>query len=475
MIFSSPVFLFIFLPIVFILHSVAKGDVSKKSILIISSLVFYGWWKPLYLALITASIVVNYSLYQLIVKEHDKSKLLTTIGVFFNILLLGYFKYSYFIVDNLTFITGGFSIDKVLLPLGISFFTFQQIAFLIDTYKKDIDTYSLLDYTLFVTFFPQLIAGPIVHHKEMMPQFKGYKKTDYSRVLKGLVIFSIGMFKKLIIADTFAIWADLGFSNAPELTFLGAWLATISYTVQLYYDFSGYCDMATGLAFIFNIRLPINFNSPYKAINIQDFWRRWHITLSTWLKDYIYIPLGGNRNGNISASVNVFVTFLIGGLWHGAGWNFIIWGCMHGLALAVYRVWSSFELKIPSYISWVVTILFVHFAWVFFRAEDISTAITVTKKMVSFDLKLSGLALFINNSITLPFLSNLSSTLCMAVFLILVLISTVLMSNSLEITKYRDDNNVISNQAIVFYGVLLGFTSLTMFLTSSSSFLYFNF
>lgn len=475
MVFSSPVFLFIFLPIVFILHNLVKGETGKKSILVLSSLIFYGWWELSYLILIIGSIAVNYLLYQLILKNNDKSKLITIIGVMFNVLLLAYFKYSYFIAENISYLIGEFSIEKILLPLGISFFTFQQIAFLIDSYKKDTDKYSLLDYTLFVTFFPQLIAGPIVHHKEMMPQFKGYKETDRSRILKGLIIFSIGMFKKLIIADTFAIWANLGFSSVTELTFISAWLTTISYTIQLYYDFSGYCDMAIGLALVFNIKLPINFNSPYKANNIQDFWRRWHITLSTWLKDYIYIPLGGNRNGDYSASFNVFVTFLIGGLWHGAGWSFILWGGMHGAALAIHRAWSLTKIKMPTYISWFLTIMFVHFAWVFFRAEDVSTAITVIKKMLIFDLTSPGMMLFAINSINLPIISVKTSFYIMVVFLCVILLCTVAMKNSLEIAKYNDEQYVFSDKAVAFYGMLLGLVSLSMFLTSTSSFLYFNF
>ncbi len=475
MVFSSPIFLFLFLPVVFILHSLVKEEISKKSILVLSSLIFYGWWELSYLILIIASIVVNYILYQLIVKAYDNSKLLTIIGVVFNVLLLGYFKYSYFVVDNISYFIEGVSIEKVLLPLGISFFTFQQIAFLIDAYKKDTHKYNLLDYTLFVTFFPQLIAGPIVHHKEMMPQFKGYKKAGTNRIVKGLVIFSIGMFKKLVIADTFSIWANTGFANVGELTFFGAWLTTISYTVQLYYDFSGYCDMAIGLALIFNIRLPINFNSPYKASNIQDFWRRWHITLSTWLKDYIYISLGGNRNGNVSASFNVFVTFLIGGFWHGAGWNFIIWGAMHGTALTAHRAWSYSKLRMPKYIAWFITIMFVHFAWVFFRADDVSTAITVVTKMFNSNLTFSEMNIFIYNSISFPLITTLTSAVLMLVFLFLTLLCTLVMKNSLEIARYNDEKYIFSSKAIVFYGMILGLTSLSMFLTSTSSFLYFNF
>jgi D-alanyl-lipoteichoic acid acyltransferase DltB (MBOAT superfamily) len=233
--------------------------------------------------------------------------------------------------------------------------------------------------------------------------------------------------------------------------------------------------MAIGLALIFNIKLPINFNSPYKAVSIQDFWRRWHITLSTWLKDYIYIPLGGNRKGTNSAMLNVFITFLIGGIWHGAGWNFIMWGAFHGMALAAHRLWSRSGLSMPRPIGWLLTILFVNFAWVFFRAEDMNTAITVVNEMVSFNLNTSGLSLLIGASISIPLLSSMYSSVAMAIFLCMVLIGTLAMRNSLEITKYAEDSYNLPFKVVVFYGSLLGLTSLSMFLTSSSKFLYFNF
>lgn len=475
MIFSSPIFLFIFLPIVYVFHSLAKREAVKKGVLVLSSLVFYGWWEPTYLILIAASIVVNYLFYLRIVKDTQNSKALAITGIIFNISLLAYFKYSYFIIDNLSYFVDGASIEKLVLPLGISFFTFQQIAFLVDTYKQEVSEYSLLDYSLFVTFFPQLIAGPIVHHKEMMPQFKQHQNPSSNRVLKGLVILSIGMFKKLIIADTFSIWADAGFTNADDLTFFGVWLTTLSYTVQLYYDFSGYCDMAIGLALLFNIKLPVNFNSPYKSINIQEFWRRWHMTLSTWLKDYIYIPLGGNKGGDVNAMFNVLVTFLIGGFWHGAGWNFLVWGGMHGVALAVHRLWGYSKIKLPIYISWFLTMLFVHFAWVFFRAEDISTAMMIVEKMLQLDFVLSGTELFVTNSVNLPFVSALVGAGLMVALLIVVLLCTLVMHNSLEITKYSDDSKVYSTKFVVFYGTVFGLVSLSMFLGSTSSFLYFDF
>lgn len=320
-------------------------------------------------------------------KNHSKKTILIT-GISFNVLLLGYFKYSDFFIQNFNFVfNSNITMLNLTLPLAISFFTFQQIAYLVDSYKKETDEYNILNYALFVTFFPQLIAGPIVHHKEMMPQFTSArsKKVDFDNVALGLFVFIIGLCKKVVIADTFAIWANQGFDIASSLTFFEAWATALSYTFQLYFDFSGYTDMAIGIALLFNIKLPINFNSPYKALDIQDFWRRWHITLSRFLRDYIYIPLGGNRKSKFNTYVNLMATFLIGGLWHGAGWTFIFWGFLHGFALVVNRIWKSLGLKLSKWLAWFITFNFVNIAWVFFRANSWADAIKVLKGMFTFN------------------------------------------------------------------------------------------
>lgn len=275
---------------------------ASKSFLVFSSLFFYSYWNILYLPLILISMLFNYTIGLTLAKVNKKvsNKTLLSIGIISNLALLGYFKYADFFIDNVNFIfSANLPSLNIILPLAISFFTFQQIAYLVDSYRQQTKEYDFLNYALFVTFFPQLIAGPIVHHKEMMPQFANLKNKliNYKNIALGLFIFSFGLFKKVIIADTFAIWATNGFDNATTLSFIEAWATSLSYTFQLYFDFSGYTDMAIGLALLFNIKLPINFNSPYKSLNIQEFWRRWHITLSRFLKDYIYIPLGGNRRG----------------------------------------------------------------------------------------------------------------------------------------------------------------------------------
>ncbi|MDN5089969.1 MBOAT family O-acyltransferase, partial [Aliarcobacter butzleri] len=306
----------------------------------------------------------------------------------FNLGLLGYFKYTDFFLDNFNGIFGtNIPLPHIILPLGISFFTFTQIAFLVDAYKQEAKEYSLINYMLFVTYFPHLLAGPILHHKEMMPQFASKYNwvKNYRNIALGLFIFSIGLFKKVVIADTFAIWANAGFDTATTLNLIEAWATSLSYTFQLYFDFSGYTDMAIGISLMFNIKLPINFNSPYKALSIQDFWRRWHMTLSRFLRDYLYIPLGGNRKGNIRTYVNLITTFLLGGLWHGAGWTFIIWGLLHGIALAIHRLWQSLGFRMNKILAWFITFNFINITWIFFRAKDFESAMKVLGSMFSFD------------------------------------------------------------------------------------------
>lgn len=317
-------------------------------------------------------------------KSGVSRRAILTAGIVFNLGLLGYFKYADFFVANLNALGADFTLPNVVLPLAISFFTFQQVAYLVDSYRGETQEYDFLNYALFVTFFPQLIAGPIVHHKEMMPQFASRWNLvkRYRNIALGLFIFSMGLFKKVVIADTFAQWATPGFDVAPTLNFFEAWATSLSYTFQLYFDFSGYTDMAIGAALLFNIKLPINFNSPYKALDIQDFWRRWHMTLSRFLRDYLYIPLGGNRKGPGRTYVNLFATFLLGGLWHGASWMFVIWGALHGTALVVNRLWQKAGLVMPKVLAWVVTFNFVNFAWIFFRAEEMDDALKVIKGMV---------------------------------------------------------------------------------------------
>jgi D-alanyl-lipoteichoic acid acyltransferase DltB (MBOAT superfamily) len=391
LLFNSYEFIFIFLPITFFVYFYLNNKrltEAGKGFLVASSLFFYSWWNLIYLPLILGSMLFNYIIGTSLTKKEEQrgitKKKLLIIGIIGNVSLLTYFKYADFFIENINFISNNnIPTLDLALPLAISFFTFQQIAYLVDSYKEETKEYDFLNYAVFVSFFPQLIAGPIVHHKEMMPQFGNIrnKVINYRNIALGLFIFSIGLFKKVVIADSLSFFVNSGYSRIELLTLIEAWGTSLSYTFQLYFDFSGYTDMAIGAALLFNIKLPINFNSPYKATNIQDFWRRWHITLSRFLRDYIYIPLGGNRKGKYRTYNNLLATFIIGGLWHGAGWTFVFWGFLHGAALVIHRFWKALGFTMNSILAWFITFNFVNIAWVFFRAENFSQALQLLKKM----------------------------------------------------------------------------------------------
>ena len=399
MLFNSYAFIFFFLPATFFIYFILLKQrlmLGAKAFLVFASLFFYSWWNIDYLPLILTSMLFNYVIGNMLNENFRDTRinkrLILTVGVIANLSLLGYFKYSDFLIENFDLLFGvSVPLLHLALPLAISFFTFQQIAYLVDSYRGETREYDFLNYALFVTFFPQLIAGPIVHHAEMMPQFASKWNTikKYRHIATGLFIFSLGLFKKVVIADTFAQWATAGFDKAPILNFFEAWATSLSYTFQLYFDFSGYTDMAIGAALLFNIKLPFNFNSPYKALDIQDFWRRWHMTLSRFLRDYIYIPLGGNRRGSFRTYANLLITFLLGGIWHGAGWTFVFWGLLHGVALVIHRFWKIAGFSMPALLAWFTTFLFINFSWIFFRAVEWSDAIKVLKGM----LGLSGVVL----------------------------------------------------------------------------------
>lgn len=392
MLFNSFIYILLFLPLVFGIYFFLNSKnltILARAWLVLASLFFYGFWKVAYLTIMIFSILVNYGFGFLLIKNlsHKTRKILIYLGIIFNLALLGFYKYTDFLIGNINyFLHDSIPLLQITLPLGISFFTFTQIAYLVDTYKRKVKESNLLHYSLFVTYFPHLLAGPILHHSEMMPQFYSMrtKVLKYENVFVGLFLFSIGLFKKTVIADTFAVWATYGFDEASTLSFLQAWVSSLSYSLQLYFDFSGYTDMAVGGSLLFNIKLPINFNSPYKALGIQDFWRRWHITLSRFLRDYVYIPCGGNKGSELHVYFNLMITFLIGGLWHGAGWTFILWGALHGIALVTQRIWQKLNINLPNYVYWFLTFNFVNFAWVFFRAKSWGDAIKVGKGMLNF-------------------------------------------------------------------------------------------
>jgi alginate O-acetyltransferase complex protein AlgI len=387
MLFSSYTFLFQFLPAVALAFAAARRHSPRAGILVLTaaSLFFYGAWRPIYLLLLIASVAANFSL-GLLMQDPLRRRAVGLVGVAFNLALLCYYKYTNFIFDSINMLTGApLPFVNIVLPLGISFFTFQQIAYLVDVMRGAPVERDIVSYTLFVSFFPHLIAGPLVHHAEMIPQFKR-GRTSRSAVLaaRGLAIFAAGLFKKVVIADNLAQFVSPVFAHVDAgggVTTQWAWLATLAYTLQIYFDFAGYSDMAVGLALLFGIRLPVNFRSPYKAMSIIEFWRRWHITLSRFLRDYLYIPLGGNRLGEQRRYLNLMITMLLGGLWHGAGWNFLIWGGLHGLSLCVNHLWLAWRragAKVRSgpatIASWAITFFVVVIAWVFFRARTAAGA-----------------------------------------------------------------------------------------------------
>ena len=412
-------------------------------------------------------------------RNRFSKKSILIFGIIANILLLGYFKYSDFFIENINYtFNTNIELLKLALPLAISFFTFQQIAYLVDSYRQETKEYDFLNYAIFVTFFPQLIAGPIVHHKEMMPQFAYVrnKVINYKNIAMGLFIFSIGLFKKVVIADTFAIWATTGFDTAATLNLFEAWATSLSYTFQLYFDFSGYTDMAIGVALLFNIKLPINFNSPYKAKNIQDFWRRWHITLSRFLKDYIYIPLGGNRKGEFRTYSNLMITFIIGGIWHGAGWTFLFWGFLHGLALVIHRFWNRLGFRLWGWLAWLITFNFINIAWVFFRAKEWDDALKVLGGMFSLDNVV--LPRFLSSKLSFlqeygvafgEFAANIQATKDITIWLLVGFILILFFKNSME--KLDNFKITLWNFIFIIFILTVGISAIT----KESEFLYFNF
>ncbi len=398
MLFNSPEFLFGFLPItLFGFFLLARhGTGLALAWLTLASLFFYAWWSPVWLPLMLASIAFNL-LAARTIAGHAFGRALLFGAIAINLAALAYFKYSAFLADNLAWLAGSsLRWEAGELPLGISFFTFTQIAFLVDVHQRKTSDFHPLRYGLFVTYFPHLIAGPILHHKEMMPQFArpDIFRFDAARLADGGVIFILGLFKKTVLADAFGGYARPAFAAAANnpLSFFESWGAALSYTLQIYFDFSGYSDMAIGLALMIGITLPMNFHSPYKARNIAEFWRRWHITLSRFLRDYLYIPLGGNRRGPVRQQLNLMTTMLLGGLWHGAGWTFVIWGGLHGLYLAVFHAWqrvaahwqpttNQWATAVTVPLAWLATFLAVVVAWVFFRAENLRAASSILRGM----------------------------------------------------------------------------------------------
>ncbi len=402
MLFNSYEFLFYFLPLtlgVFFALSGYRCLRTAAAWLALVSIAFYGYWSPRYILLLMGSIIANFAAGQVILRylargDKPAAKRVLILALVADLGALGWFKYANFFVDSANAVVGtGWSLPAIVLPIGISFFTFTQIAFLVDTYQGKVREPRFIPYVLFVTYFPHLIAGPVLHHAEMMPQFARDETYRFrlDNFLVGTGFFLMGLFKKVILADGIQPFVAPVF-DAPagvHLTLIEAWGGALAYTLQLYFDFSGYSDMAIGLSKMFNVDLPLNFNSPYKARNIVDFWRRWHMTLSRFLRDYLYFALGGNRKGSVLRYVNLMATMLLGGLWHGAGWTFVIWGGLHGCYLIINHFWQALRHgQDPEHstaagrmASLLLTFLCVVVAWVFFRATSVDAALRVLGAM----------------------------------------------------------------------------------------------
>ena len=449
--FSTYAFIFIFFPIVICLYyfgglfSDKIGSVFQRYVIIVASAVFLAWADIGALAVFSISAVVNYIISLMLVGKYTKRYLI--IGVIWNVLLLSLFKYC----------NGSNFVANIALPLGISFYTFQQLVFLQGVYKEKKNFGSFSEYLYYVIYFPKMISGPLLQYKESVDQFAGRKlsKLDFSNISSGMYLFAIGLFKKVVISDTVAQFANTGFGMADGLNFLQAWGTALCYTFQIYFDFSGYSDMAVGSARMLNIKLPFNFDSPYKAENIKDFWNRWHITLGKTLTNLIYIPLGGNRKGIVNTCLNKFIVFFISGLWHGVGINFVIWGCCYGILSVFEVIFEKTLKKIPKQIRCILIFLIVNFLWVLFRADNLHQVISIYKAMFSVgSFSFASLGVLADDGI-IPF-----PDLLWALYLIgiLVLLAVIVLrkknSNDMYINYRAGWKKVIFTVALLVFSVL---------------------
>lgn len=504
MLFNSYIFIFIFLPICllgyYILNHFNHFKMAKL-FLACMSLWFYAYFNTYYLWIIVGSLVLNYGLSFAIHRYEIKNKNLTIasrrffllLGLLLNLGLFFYFKYLDFFLENINLLfKSHFRLQNILLPLGISFFTFQQLSFIIDRTKQKAPHYDAIDYMTFVTFFPQLIAGPIVLHSEMLPQFEDInnKHINIENFTRGIILFSFGLGKKVLLADLLAVPVNHGFSQALFLDTTSTILMILAYTFQIYFDFSGYSDMAIGLGLLFNIKLPVNFNSPYQACSVKELWQRWHITLSRFFIQYVYIPLGGSRKGRIRTLINIFLVFFLSGIWHGANWTYIAWGTLQGLLV----VWDNLglvgvkgsndkikaKIEIPRPVGWFFTFSFFNLSLFFFGSDSINTAITLFKNLFAF--KHTGYLYKMAMTIKVPELYLLTklvdmkfpqynNTLYIIIFIVLLIISAILLAGKNALTLAT--NSKLSTKLYVISAVILVWSIISF--SQVSTFIYFNF
>lgn len=483
MLFNSHFFIFLFFPLsvigYFTLQRFKKPQLAKYFLFLIS-LWFYAANDIRSLPVLILSILVNFYLGKQILKTETHKKLLCVIGILLNLAVLGVFKYLNFFMENISFVFGqSYTPISLILPLGISFFTFQQISYLIDCKNNNADDYSISEYALFASFFPYVTSGPIAFHSEIIPQLrkeKNFKPSAYN-IARGLTAFAFGLFKKVVVADTLGAAVNAGWSNISSLNASSALVVILSYTLQLYFDFAGYSDMASGIALCFNINLPINFDSPYKARNISDFWKRWHMTMTRFFTRYLYIPLGGSRHGLKRTCLNTLIIFLVSGLWHGAAWTLIFWGFLHGIAMVISRLISAKTDKhLPYPLAWLLTFIYVNICWVFFRAPNIKSAFSLFSRLTSgFGFIVSEISQsFLTTEVKIfrlfiPIDDSLFATLACVVFLVLACLGAIFPQN-----MQRKIQNFKPTTKLCYLTIFVLFWSIIS-LSGISTFLYFNF
>ena len=482
MLFNSYEFVFLLLPVTLAAWYALcrfRKYAAAKAALVLSSLIFYAWFHLSYLPILVGSILVNFAFGRLLLSgvSHTTKKTAAMIGVLLNLIVLGYFKYFDFFLENVNLLFGTrCALPQIMLPLGVSFFTFQQVSYLVDCYRADAPRYAFLDYALFVSFFPQLVAGPIVLHSEMAPQFAALPQRRFSAETfgRGLTRFAYGLAKKVLLADLLGELVSFGYADVAAISALQAWITMLSYTLQIYFDFSGYCDMACGIAGMFGMTLPENFNSPYKALNVVDFWNRWHMTLTRFFRRYVYFPLGGSRKGAARTYINVFIVFLISGVWHGAGYTFIVWGILHGIANIFCRVFRKPLERMPKAVNWLLCFGFLNASWVVFRADSLSQAAALFRRLFAGGTALSEeLIAALRPNLLYDTLQNLSLPqpavlYCALLLLFALLLATCCRNTQTRVAAWRPNvRTFVTVTALLTVGILS--------LAGVHTFLYFNF
>jgi len=501
--FDSLSFIFLFLPaVLFGCYLLGKFHLNNllRWVLVGTSCIFYSCAGIEFFAIIVLTVAVNYWFicrlnYHTRRNSENPAPPRASLNYLFGAIAWNVFYLLFWKLNALHLFfqadpVAGFDFFRIGMPLGLSFITFQQLSCVVDTYRGNApESNRLLDYLFFIFFFPQLIAGPIVRWKELIPQVTTdiLSKVQYENFSAGLFVFSMGLFKKIVVAGLFSQWASFGFDSVSSPTLFTAWFSSLSYTLQIYYDFSGYSDMAVGTALLLNIKLPINFNSPYRARNIQGFWRRWHMTLSRWLRDYIYIPLGGSRKGVMRLYINILITFLLAGVWHGTGWTFVIWGGLHGVMLVVCRFWMRFGKILPLAASWSITFVMLNFSWVFFRSLSVEKALEMCHGM----LGVNGIGTGGSETIALGviralpfmdagFISERILVTVAVVFIFLVVCTLLFMRNSMQLIGFAGGETTTPFQASLLRAVwagLMASVSIVYLLAGDggTSFIYFGF